>query len=176
MRYNAFVLTLLVSLATLLSCNRNDDPPAEVNIVILETFVPKEVVFDKGDEEMLTQCKDLSRKLFVVKSADEFPEDPIGFSTIYTTTDFPENMLLITYILHPVSYFGSYESFWSRYVRNNLEKSYDWYLMVRMTYHEDESSPLMRLTRFAIKVPKIPEGFTPVLQFSESVSDVGWDD
>lgn len=171
MKVRYILLMLLSSLMTLSSCNRNNEPPTEVYITILEEYMPQEISFDRTDEETVARWRDLNRKLFVVKSADEFPDDPVGFSKAYTSTNFKDHMLLITYLYH----LGPYETCRNNYIRNNIDKTYYWYLSLGMVDDEDiwDNSPVVRLSRYAIKVPKIPSGFTPEVQFV--ISDFGWD-
>ena len=145
------ILCLLLS-AVLFGCGHSDTPPAEAPLYINAVYSPASVGFEKSDKEMLEVCREWYGKTFVIRSADQFPDDPIGFSDSYSYINFDRNTLLIAYQLHS----WTIDTYSNLYFRNNLEKTYDWTISLGSTeYHLESES--MKLTRFAILVPKLPE-------------------
>lgn len=147
------ILPLFALMLSLAACGGDDEPAVEyTHIAINETYLP--CFISVGENPALNaECKDLNNKCYIVDSADQLPEDPIGYTPGYESIDYNKNSLLVTYRFHA----GSFDTYESIYTRNNYEKTYDWFINLSTSESEASSVGLKSLTRFAIKVPKLPK-------------------
>lgn len=150
------------------SCNRHSEPPTEVLLQISESFVPQTLSVDKNDSEMLEKIREWNTQSLVVNSADELPDDPIGFSPAFSKINFKERTLLIAYNIHR----WRIDAYTNRWIRNNVESTYDWYIQLGISEFPDEDD-VIYFTRFAIEVPKLPADAN--VRFWYSHSDLGFD-
>lgn len=160
---------LVMAILFLSSCNRDNEPPAEVAVVVKEVYMPVVMTVDRTDAGLLDHCRELNEKLFLVRSAEDLPDDPMGFTSAYRTVNFKYSDLLITYRLHR----WGIDTYRNRYVRNNIDKTYDWYLTIGISDFDEDADNSLQFTRFAITVPKIPEGYEAKSMFS--LQSLGWD-
>lgn len=108
-----FVLSSLL----LCSCNNNDEPPTETVLPISKYYQPCTSEFNITDTEWLDKIKGWADKKFVVNDLSELPDDPLGFSEAYTSVDFKEYTLFITYNLHN----WNIDTYRNRYYFDNIE-------------------------------------------------------
>lgn len=164
-------LTIILVILSLCSCNHNEEPPFEVTLPIQEEYIVKSEWISRYDSEKTAICKALDEKLFIVNSPDELPKDDIyGFGEAYTKADFKNYTLLIYYELHP----WQVEVYRYRYVRNNTEKRYDWYIGNRIG-PEEPNPEKWQFTRYAIAVNKLPENASVMAWRSLISSDWEWE-
>lgn len=153
------------------ACHKNE-PPVEVRINIAEQYIPATLTFDKQDTQTLEKCRELYLKHFVVRSADEFPDDPLGFSAAYSNINFKDYDLLVFYYMRPAPCI----TYSNRYFRNTVENSYNWHLSIGIddSDYDYETGTTRYFTRFAIEVRKIPENAEVKVQYSESITSIDW--
>ncbi len=167
-----FLSLLFITASVLLSScgkDKKDEPQTEVLVPVYETYVPAAVTFDRNDTQFLNRCRKWSEKILVVDSADELPDDPLGFSPTYSKINFRDNSLLVTYKLHK----WSIDTYTNRFVLNNLTGTYDWTISLGSSSFSGDGSNNVTFTRFAIEVPKLPAGADVTAQFL--LYDSGWD-
>lgn len=154
------------------SCSHNNDgPQSETRLPIQEIFMPLGLWIEHSDTDA-PFFQELSKKLFVVNSPDELPDDRLGFTEAYKKADFKNYTMLIYYQLHR----WEVESCQYRFVRLNLEKKYNWTITMRVDA-DNEPYPEMRcISRFAIMVNKIPAGWDVTATLGLSDYNWSWDD
>lgn len=157
-----------VAVGGLSSCG-HDDAPDQYEVQISETFMPVSITVDKqGDQYLQEVCKELNMKTVVVTEAGELPKDPIGFSPAYTNINFSQNTLLLAYRAHT----WGIDTYSSKFVRNNIDKTYDWYLTLGSSDFGNDGSEALTFTRFAIEVPKLPKNANVLTWWN--LSNAGW--
>ena len=160
---------LLITLALCLTgCNNHDETPYETILPINESFLPTDVVISKSDSEFKEVYRKWNGKTVLVNSIDELPEDPIGFDSAYSKISFADQTLILYYAAH------RYEvlSYRNRFYRNNVEKTINWAIVLGISGEIDGEDEFI-FTRYAILVPKMPEGVEPLIWFS--ITDHNWD-
>lgn len=165
MKMNKLIAIFLsvCALTVTASCNRNNEPPSESAISITDAYLPKTIAFERSDSLLFNKCKDFNNKQFVVNSYDELPADPLGFNSSYSTIDFSKNALLLVYKIQHYTI----DTYRNRYVRNNIENTYDWTISIgTSTSEKDVDMSKVYFTRFAIVVPKLVAGFELKTWFS----------
>lgn len=167
MRYLS--LLLLTFSLILCSCSKNE-PSLEINLPISETYVPCSIEFNTNDidEEQKHNIIHLVNNQHIVNSADELPNDPIGFSEAYGKINFEKRTLLIKYMLHDYSI----DTYNNRYFRNTKENTYNWMVNIGSASNLDDDSDNLMLTRFAILVNKLPADADFKSWFG--LSHIGW--
>ncbi|MBD5356621.1 MAG: hypothetical protein HDR88_06415 [Bacteroides sp.] len=157
------VVCLLMSSCT----HHNDGPQSETRLPIEEIFTPAGMWIEESDADA-PFFQDISRKLFVVNSADELPDDRLGFSDTYKKADFKNYTMLIYYQLHR----WEFESCQYLYLRLNLERKFSWTITMKVAADEDTYPGMRCISRFAIMVNKIPDGWDVTATFG--LSDYNW--
>lgn len=157
-----FIMTLLLS-----SCG-HDDPPASVEIPIYDSFVPASIVVNRDDTVLVEECRDWTRKSFVVTSVEEIPDDPFKSTQSFSKIGFSDQALLIYYDVH------SYDvlSCSNKYIRNNTDKTYEWTINLGINGDAVDSFNQLILTRYAILVPKLQKNYQ--LKVWSGVKDYNW--
>lgn len=154
------------------SCSHhNDDPQTETRLPIEEIFTPAGMWFEKSDVDA-PFFQEISKKLFVVNSPDQLPDDRLGFSDAYKKADFNNYTMLIYYQLHR----WAFESCKYHFVRLNLEKAYNWTITMKVAADEEPYPEMRCISRFAIMVNKIPEGWDVTAVLGLSDYNWNWDD
>lgn len=156
---------LIIVPIILCACNRHDEPPTEVQLGISQEFLPVTISVSRSDEEMTAKLKEWSRNLVAVNSADELPEDPLGFPDFYRRLNYENQTLLIFYQLH----FWDIESCNNMFMRNNVEKTFYWHVSYGVTdviYEGDEKPENLNFTRFAILVRKLNSNYDVKVSYS----------
>lgn len=159
-----FVVTLMMT-----GCNHNDEPPMETRLRIYQEYLPVSIDGRRSDDAFISTCREWNNKRFMVNSVDGLPDDPIGFSQSYKNISFTNQSLLITYRTHWWEMVGVSNMF----VKNNVEKTFNWTIMLDLESMPDEPGEMLTLTRFAILVPKIPSDSK--LQVWWSYTDLSFD-
>lgn len=157
------------------ACNRHHEPPIETVLPINESYMPATTIFDRSDTEFIDRCREWNDKKIAVNSPDELPDDPLGFSDAYTGINFANQTLLLTYRLH----LFDIDSYRVRYVRNNLENIYEWTIAIgsaNYDYDDNDDWQTGKFTRFAILVPKMPDGSEWRVWWSYRDFNWDWDD
>lgn len=149
-------LGLLVSLTILLlcSCHNNREPDLEIELPINAAFIPVTIEINKNDidEQEREEIKNLVNGKHIVNDLSELPNDPIGQTEAFNNIDFENQTLLIMYLYKR----WTFSTYSNRFYRNTQENSYNWVVQLGMATEYDEDSELVRLTRFAILVRKLP--------------------
>lgn len=166
-----YLKLFILSLGLLLcSCNRNNDVPTETLMSITQQYLPATVVFQQSDKDFLDKAIELHDKKFIINSLSELKSDPFGFSDAYRNIDFDNYTLLIIYKLHD----WVIDTYRNRYYRNNLDKTYNWAILVgSSTVPGEPVDDTLYFTRFAILVNKVPQD-TDVLMWL-SLGSLNWD-
>lgn len=170
MKYlNLFILSLGLLLC---SCNRNNDVPTETLMSITQQYLPATVVFQQSDKDFLDKAIELHDKKFIINSLSELESDPFGFSDAYRGIDFDNYTLLIIYKLHD----WVIDTYRNRYYRNNLDKTYNWAILVgSSTVPGEPVDDTLYFTRFAILVNKVPQDTDVVMWLSLGALNWGWE-
>lgn len=146
---------LLITIITLLfcSCNNNKEPDLEIELPINSEFIPASIEINSAemDEQEKEEIMNLVNNKHIVNDISELPNDPIGQNEAFYKINFQENTLLIMYIYHR----GSIDAYTNRFYRNTGDNSYNWVVKLGVTM-EDDDSEVIKLTRFAILVKKLP--------------------
>lgn len=87
------LITFILSLLLLCSCNNNEEPSTETVLPISKHYQPCASEFNIRDTEWVDKIKGADKK-FVVNDLSELPDDPLGFSEAYASVDFKEYTLL----------------------------------------------------------------------------------
>lgn len=169
MKQLCYYLCLLCGL--MCSCNHNNDPQPETLLPIQEFFTPMGMWLDKNDPDA-EFFKEISGKLFVVNSAEELPDDRLGFPEAYKKADFKHYTLLIYYRL----LFWAPDSYRYRYIRMNLKKEYNWFIEMHVGADEVPYPDMRCINRFAIMVNKIPESWEVSASFGLNDYNWSWDE
>lgn len=144
-------ITGMVLLAA--GCNRHHEPPIETVLPVNEVFVPASVTYDRTDTEFRDLCREWNDKEIAVNDVSGLPDDPIGFTDSYRNINFSDQTLLLTYRMH----LFDIDSYRVRYVRNNIEHTYDWNIAIGSgNYDDSDERTTGTFTRFALLVPKLP--------------------
>lgn len=166
-----YLKLFILSLGLLLcSCNRNNDVPTETLMSITQQYLPATVVFQQSDKDFLDKAIELHDKKFIINSLSELESDPFGFSDAYRGIDFDNYTLLIIYKLHD----WVIDTYRNRYYRNNLDKTYNWAILVgSSTVPGEPVDDTLYFTRFAILVNKVPQDTDVVMWLS--LGSLNWD-
>lgn len=165
-----FLNYILITLCLILcSCNHSEEPPAEVSLPIERQYRPATVEFQITDEDFVEKVKEFDNKDFIVRSVDELPDDPLGFSEAYRKINFNQSDLFIAYRI----YRWDFESYVNRFYRNRIENKYNWEIHLGVAEKPDTESTTRYFNRFAIKVKKLPENAD--VKFWISLSALNWD-
>lgn len=162
-----YLSLLLLTLSLILgSCNKNE-PPLEIVLPISETYVPSSIELPSSmDEEQKRNIIHLINNQHIVNSADELPNDPMGFSEAFDKINFKNSTLLIKYMSHDYSI----DTYNNRYFRNTKENSYNWMINIGSASNLDSDN--ITLTRFAILVNKLPADANIKSWFG--LTNLGW--
>lgn len=160
---------VLSSLLLLCSCNNNDEPLTETVLPISKYYQPCTSEFNITDTEWLDKIKGWADKKFIVNELSELPDDPLGFSEAYTSVDFKEYTLFITYNLHN----WNIDTYRNRYYFDNIEKIYEWAICIETSTIPDDNTGTWYFTRYAILVKKLPRDAKIQMWFSLGV--INWD-
>lgn len=154
----------------LAACNKNNEPPVEVQLPIREAFLPENVLFDYSDKDFLNRLKDWNNKKVVVNSVDEIPNDPIGFNESYYKIDFTDQTMLLYYMVHDYDVV-SYNNI---YFRNTVENTYNWTISLGVNgeINEDDNVEKLIFSRYAILVKKLPDNADIIIW--KNISDHSW--
>ncbi|MDE6273246.1 MAG: hypothetical protein K2M31_09615 [Muribaculaceae bacterium] len=167
MRYlNLFLIALCIFLG---SCHHSEEPPKEVNLHIAEQYRPAEVTFKTSDKDFADKAKEFDDKSFIVRSAEELPDDPIGFPELYRKINFRNYDLLLFYCV----YRWDFDSYSNRFYRDRIENKYKWEIHLGVGEFPESESEIRHFNRFAIKVKKLPENAD--VEFWVSFSHLNWD-
>lgn len=145
-----FFLTVIV--ITICGCNNTEDPTLTQPIPIQEQFVIRSKRIDSSDVHLMNQCKNLSRKCFIINSIDDYPSDNLGFSEAYYNVDFSSYTILLYYRLHK----WELESFRYSFYYSIPNNSYNWLIQLGLGSNPNVILNYHIFSRFAIKVRKIP--------------------
>ena len=165
---NSKIYFLLLAII-LFSCNHNEEPPLETPLAISEAYLPVSVIFEKSDPEFLNMCMKWHDTSFEVNSVEELPQDLFGFNESYTGINFNEYTLLLVYKLHK----WTIDTYQNRFVKNNHEDTFDWTLIIGASDFNKENEDHVTITRFAIKVRKLPTD--AIVRYWWSITDYGFD-
>lgn len=157
---------------TFSSCNKNDEPPSEINLPIIRQYLPVTVQFAADDNEWKEKIKGWANKKVIVNVAAELPDDPLGFSAAYKGVDFSDYTLLITYDVRD----WEMETYDNRYYRDNVEKSYNWTIGIGTSTPPSDNPEQMYFTRYAILVKKLPQDATLNIWFSHRALNWDWNE
>lgn len=161
-------LTVLLGALAFLTCscnNNNDEPPAKTVLPIRVYYQPMNTWMDESEIDRNEHLKELNHRIVVVNSAAELPDDGLGFSDAYVKADFQHYTMLIYYRIHR----WEFEAYQYRYIFDNLERKYNWTIMLHVDSDENHYPGMRCISRFAIMVDKIPENaeVTAGLGFSD---------
>lgn len=162
-------LFVILSLA-LFSCNNNDSPDLEITLPVAETYVPASIEFDVHDidDEQKRDLIRLANNDHIINDVAELPDDPIGFGEAYHKINFTEYTLLIDYVLHDYTI----DTYSTRFFRNTKENSFNWSVNIGTASDMSIETGLMRFTRFAILVRKLPADAQ--VKFWLGLTQLGW--
>lgn len=152
MKYlNLIIIALMLLFG---SCNRHEEPQLEVKVAIIDTYLPVSWEYNAKDitQEQKKNIFHLVNNDHVVNDVSELPDDPMGFSDAVRSINYKEYTLLVKYVLHD----WKIDTYSNRYYRNTKENSYNWSINVGTSSDIDVDSDEETLTRFAIKVKKLP--------------------
>ncbi len=155
---------------TFSSCNKNDEPPSEVNLPIIRQYLPVTVQFAADDAEWKKKIKGWANRKVIVNNLEELPEDPIGFSAAYKGVNYNDYTLLITYSVED----WDIETYDNRFYRDNVEKTYNWTIGLGTSTPPSDSPEQLYFTRYAILVKKLPQDATLNIWFSYRALDWDW--
>lgn len=84
-----YLTVFVMSLLLLCSCDSDKmEPSAEKTLRIEQSYQPCTSEFNIHDTEWVEKIKVWSDKKFIVNDLSELPNDPLGFSDLYTGIDF----------------------------------------------------------------------------------------
>ena len=168
----AIITLLAASAVAFSSCGGKDDEPStDQTITITESYMPAGVGFDKTDTQFMKRCQKWNETNIVVNSANDLPDDPLGFSPSYSKIDFSRNTLLLTYRLHR----WTIDTYSDDYTYNLATGTYDWSITLGATFFDEEESDEVHFTRFAVLVPKQPAGATTRVSVTLKDTSFNWD-
>ncbi len=163
-----FILPLLL----LCACsNSNEEPQTETVLPISKHYQPCTSEFNIRDTEWVDKIKEWAEKKYVVNDLSELPNDPLGFSDSYTSVDFKEYTLLITYNLHN----WNIDTYRNRYYLNNIDKIYEWAICIGTSSIPDDNTETWYFTRYAILVKKLPKEAKTQMWVSLGAINWGWE-
>lgn len=163
------LITFILSLLLLYSCNNNDEPSTETVLSISKHYQPCTSEFNITDTEWVDKIKGWADKKFVVNDLSELPYDPLGFSDAYKKVDFNNYTLLITYDIHN----WVIDIYRNRYYFDNIERTYNWTICVGTSTVPDDNTETWYFTRYAILVKKLPQDAKIQMWFS--LGAINWD-
>lgn len=155
----------------LCSCNNNEEPSTETVLPISKHYQPCASEFNIRDTEWVDKIKEWAEKKYVVNDLSELPNDPLGFSDSYTSVDFKEYTLLITYNLHN----WNIDTYRNRYYLNNIDKIYEWAICIGTSSIPDDNTETWYFTRYAILVKKLPKEAKTQMWVSLGAINWGWE-
>ncbi len=166
------ILTMLLPLCLLASCNHNDEPVAETYMPILQQYLPLQEWIDETDTENFNECAALNDKLVVVNSKEEIPVDNRFHTHLYfQDIDFSTYTLLIVYDFTRWDIIGMRPYL----IRNNLERSFG--LTIKVLVGERNPRPGYRLfTQYSFLVNKIPSDKTVTAFIVPGADSSIWND
>lgn len=168
MRLISGLMILVVLLLS--SCNKNDEPLPTVQLPIAQEYLPVNFTFDVEDKDSYSEFLEWNKTKLVVNSADEMPDDPLGFSNAYSGIDFNNYTLLLFYLKHR----WQPESCSNIFYRNRLENRYEWSITFGVSDVPDEYKTIT-FSRYAILVKKLPADSEVVIWYGLSQLGGGWD-
>ena len=171
---NRFVSYIILAGAALLavSCSKKEDEPmADEALTITEAYLPAGVAFDQDDSQFLKRCQKWNQTTITVNSANDLPDDPLGFSPSYSKIDFSRNTLILTYMLHRWTIDTSRNTYSYNYDRG----TYDWLITLGSSFYDEEQSDVVYFTRFAIQVPKQTAGAVTRVTVNLYDASFSWD-
>lgn len=152
----------------LASCGSKDEPVGEYVMPINKEYLPASVTFKKDDTAFLNRCRKWDNKIVIVNSADDLPDDPLGFTPSYGNINFANSSLLITYKLHKLII----DTCDFSYIYKGTTDTFEWSIKLGsaldMTTGNDETT----FTRFAMEVPKLASDANVKVQLV--LYDSGW--
>ncbi|MCM1489564.1 MAG: hypothetical protein NC095_01870 [Muribaculum sp.] len=170
MKYlNILIVALCLCLS---SCSGNDEPKANVQLTIFDSFLPASITINRTDTELTKECKKFSSQTFIVNSKDELPQDPFGSDETFSKIGYNNQSLLICYQVH------SYDiiSYDNKFIKNNTDKTYDWTVTLGINGDAVDSFDQLIFTRYAILVPKLPKNATLKVWFGVRSYSWDWDE
>lgn len=163
-------LVIMVLAFVLCSCNNNDEPKNEINLPIIDSYLPMTVAVDIDDSESREIFRKWTDKDIVVNSLSELPDDPFGSSEAFKNINFDDYTLLITYNVH----FWTIDTYRCRYFID-MEGAYNWAICIKSSDINVDVDNIKQLyfTRHAIVVQKLPPDKDVSIWYS--VGSIGWD-
>lgn len=148
-----YLTVLVMSLLLLCSCDGDKmEPSTEKTLRIEQSYQPCTSEFNIHDTEWVEKIKGWSDKKFIVNDLSELPNDPLGFSDLYTGIDFSKYTLLLTYDIHN----WNIDVYRNRYYYDTIRETYNWTIFTGTYTNPDENSEIWYFTRYAILVDKLP--------------------
>lgn len=168
-----YLSLLIIALGLCLSsCSSNDEPKADVQVNIYDSFIPASIILNRTDTELIEECKKFSSQTFIVNSKEELPQDPFGTDETFSKIGYNNQSLLICYQVH------SYDiiSYDNKFIKNNTEKTYDWNVTLGINGDKVDSFEQLIFTRYAILVPKLPQNAQLKVWFGVRSYSWDWDE
>ena len=153
------------------SCHHKGEPPLEINLSIVEQFVPGNVRFSMSDAEFKGKIKPWINKKIIVNSVDELPADPLGFNESFYKINFRNYTMLIYYDLHDFNVV----SYSNRYFRETVDGTYNWSISLGVSGRINDGDEWHDaiVSRYAILVSKLPDDVD--VRIWTGVYDKNWD-
>lgn len=170
MKYlNILIVALCLCLS---SCGGNDEPKANVEINIYDSFLPSNITINRSDIKLIEECKKFTNQTLVVNSKSDLPNDPFSTAETFSKIGFNNQSLLICYQVH------SYDilSYHNRFVKNNSDKTYDWTVTLGINGDAVDSFDQLIFTRYAILVPRLPKNAELKVLFGVKSYSWYWDE
>ncbi len=154
----------------LTGCNRNNEPPMEIELPVNEQYLTANLEFSMSDEVTKDLIKPWANRQCVVNSLAEIPDDPFGFDESFYKINFKYNTLLLCYQVHDYNVV----SYTNRYYFNTVEDTYNWTIRLGIngTINEGDERESVILSRYALLVPKLPADANVSVWFG--LTDHGW--
>jgi hypothetical protein len=144
---------LMVVCLCLTACNDNDEPKNDVELAITEQFQPCSVTVCRSDSAFTEMCERWGNRTVVVNSADELPDDPMGFSADFGNISFANQTLLLYYMGNQYDI----QSCSNRYYQSVVDESLNWLIIMGVGGDIADVDKTFCFTRFAILVPKLTD-------------------
>lgn len=146
---------ILISILLLSSCNNNNEPDLTIELPINLVYIPASIEINKADldEQELKNIMNLVNNKHIINDISEIPDDPIGQNEAFYHINYNEQTLLIMYIFKK----WSLDSYYNVFYKDTKENSFNWVVKLGTTTDLDDETEVVKLTRFAILVRKLPE-------------------
>lgn len=167
----SYIIPIAACLVGMASCGKDDGPKADKQLIIAQQYMPVSMTFDSTDEAIMQKCRDWNRKVVVVNSNDQLPDDPIGFSASFQHLNLQYQTLLLAYRMQV----WNVESYTNTFIRSYSENCYKWTVSTGICDFFDEEDTTRNFTRYAILISKIPDGADVKMYWNESISGWDWD-